>query len=82
VVFNKLNNWCRGMNPYIIELMLKEKREEMLREAERQRCLALYEADRPRIASRIAVAAGDILIRLGERLKNRYSLKVELPTAS
>jgi len=70
------------MNPYITELMIKEKREDMLREAERQRLIALYEAGQPQIKSRIAIAAGDILIHLGERLKNRYGLKVELSTSS
>lgn len=70
------------MNPQIIELMLKEKREDMLREAERQRLIALYEKGQPQINSKIAIVVGDILIRLGERLKNRYGLKVELPTTS
>ena len=70
------------MNPQVIELMLREKREDMLREAERQRLIALYEEGQPQIDSKIAVVVGDILIRLGERLKKRYGLKVELPTTS
>lgn len=67
------------MNPYMIELMIREKREDMLREAERQRLVAQYEAGRVRAKTRFALALGDVLISLGERLKSRYGQKSELP---
>lgn len=70
------------MNPYILETILKEKREDMLREAERQRLIAQYEAGQPQIRSRIATAIGNILIRLGEGLKKRYGLSVNVSTTS
>lgn len=70
------------MNPYVIEVILREKRDDMLREAERQRRIAeyeAYEAARNPSKRRLAVAVGDMLIRLGERLKERNSSKLELP---
>lgn len=73
------------MNPYVIEVILREKRDDMLREAERQRLIAqyeIYEAARQPPKKRLAVAVvavGDMLIRLGERLKERYASKLELP---
>jgi hypothetical protein len=67
------------MNPYIIVVILREKRDDMLREAERQRLVAQYEAAQQPPKGRIALAVGDLLIRLGEKLKERYSSKLELP---
>lgn len=71
------------MNPYVIEVILREKRDDMLREAERQRLIAQYdaarEADRPSSRSRLAVAIGTMLIRLGQRLKEGSPSKLELP---
>lgn len=65
------------MNPYIFEVILKEKRADMLKEAERQRLIAQYEAAQQPTESRFAVALGDILIRVGEKLKRRYAGKLE-----
>jgi hypothetical protein len=67
------------MNPYVIEVILREKRDDMLREAERQRLVAQYEAAQQPPKSRIALTVGDLLIRLGEKLKERYSAKLDLP---
>lgn len=69
------------MNPYIIETILREKRADMLKEAERQRLVAQYEAGQQDQKGKLAIALGDILIRLGEKLKSRYSSKVELPVS-
>ena len=66
------------MNPYVIELMIREKREDMLREAERLRLIAEYEAGRKNRNGRVWYAVGELLIRLGERLQNRYGQDVEL----
>lgn len=66
------------MNHQIIELMLREKREDLLREAERQRAIAEYEAGIPRKPNRLAVALGNRLIKLGEGLKRRYAQEAEL----
>lgn len=67
------------MDPYMIDLVLKEKREAMLQDAARLRQLAEYESSRRKTESRLGLAVGEILIRLGERLKNRYEPKVEAP---
>jgi hypothetical protein len=64
------------MNPYLLEVMLKEKRQDMLREAERQRMINEYEAANPPVQGRLVIALGDLLIRLGERLKQRYQGKL------
>lgn len=67
------------MNPYITELMIKERRREMLEEAERLRLIAAYEANRQTHKARFLTALGEKLIALGERLKRRYGQNVELP---
>jgi hypothetical protein len=65
------------MNPYVLEVILKEKRAEMLREAERQRMINEYEAANPPVRGRLAIAFGDLLIRTGKRLKKRYQSELE-----
>ena len=69
------------MNPYVVEQMIREKREDMLREAARQRLIAEYEAGRRTGKGRVWCVVGELLIRLGERLKSRYEEKVELPVS-
>ncbi len=69
------------MNPYMIELVIKEKREEMLKEAERRRMISLYDAAQRSNQKKLAVILGDFLIRLGEKLKKRYSSQLELPAS-
>lgn len=66
------------MNPMIIEVLLKEQRQDMLQEAERLRLVKLYEANNPKPRGRLLVALGNLLIRLGQRLKHRYEQQVEL----
>ncbi len=60
------------MNPYYVEQMLKEKRREMIAEAERQRLVAIYNAHNPGRVDRLLLALGDFLIRLGEGIKRRH----------
>jgi hypothetical protein len=61
------------MNPLLLEVMLKEKRRDMLEEAERQRLVAIYNHDNPGWRARFQLALGDFLIRLGKKLKRRYT---------
>lgn len=65
------------MNPYLLEVMLKEKRADMLREAARQRMIHEYEAAHPPVRGRLAITLGDLLICLGERLKQRYQKELK-----
>ena len=67
------------MNPLLLELALKEKRREMLDEAGRQRLVAIYNANNPGFRARFQLALGDVLIRLGEKLKSRYARPLDLP---
>jgi hypothetical protein len=53
--------------------MLKEKRRDMLEEAKRQRLVAIYNNDNPGRRARFQLALGDFLIRLGKKLKRRYT---------
>ncbi len=66
------------MNPLLLELTLKEKRRDLLEEADRQRLIALYNAANPGWRARFQLALGDCLIRLGEKLKRRYTRPVDL----
>ncbi len=67
------------MNPYVIEIMIKEKQRETLAEAQRLRLIAEYEAHRQTTRAKVLAALGEKLIALGEELKNRYSCKPQLP---
>ena len=66
------------MNPLILEEMIKEKRREFLQEADRQRLLAIYNANNPGIRARFELALGDFLIRLGKKIKRRYVKPLDL----
>lgn len=66
------------MNPYYIEQMLKEKRREMLVEAERRQLVAIYNAHNPGRVDRLLLALGDMLIRLGQAIKRRHGQPEEL----
>jgi hypothetical protein len=66
------------MNPLLLEVMLKEKRRDLLQEADRQRLLAIYNANNPGLRARVELALGDVLIRLGEKIKRRYARPLEL----
>ena len=59
------------MNEYMIEQMLKEKRRDMLQEAERLRLRKECERKGGGVQSRLALVIGDLLIRMGERLKRK-----------
>jgi hypothetical protein len=68
------------MHPIIIDYVIKERQMEVRREVRRQRLLAPYRARRPSLRNWILVAIGDLLIRLGERLKCRYDHKQRVAT--
>jgi hypothetical protein len=71
-----------AMNPIIMEMMIKEKRRDMLQEAERLRLVALYETDNPPKKERIIIALSDLLIRTGEKLKQRHCQTPEISTST
>lgn len=68
------------MNPYLMEVMLKERKREMLIEAERMRLLAAFEASRKKQKSRLLNGLGELLIAAGEKLTRRQSHEHKLPT--
>lgn len=61
------------MNPYLLDLELQQRRQEMVAEARRLRLVALYNANHsPRNNNRLMLAIADVLITLGESLKRRH----------
>lgn len=68
------------MNPYYIEKTLKERRREMLAEAEWRRLVAIYNAHNPSRSDRLLLALGNMLIRIGEGIKRRHGQPGELET--
>ncbi|MEE4241209.1 MAG: hypothetical protein V2I36_07070 [Desulfopila sp.] len=62
------------MNPYIMEVLLRERKGELLREAKRCRLIAEYKTANPSGMARLLATLGDLLIRLGEKLKKRYGM--------
>ena len=72
------------MNPLIYDVVLKEKRRELLGEAERQRLVALYHAantDNLGRRAELQRVLGNFLIRLGEKLKARAGRPIDLGQA-
>lgn len=67
------------MNPYFLEMMIKERQREALKEAERLRLIAAYEANRRTAKAKFFTALGEKLIQFGEVLKRRYSCEPKLP---
>lgn len=70
------------MNPLIIDLMIAERSAEMRREVQRRQLLAQYDAQRTTFRraarGRLWIALGDLLIRIGERIKMRYKNRNEM----
>jgi hypothetical protein len=66
------------MNPLLLEIILKEKRRELLEEAERQRLVALHNDDNPGRRARLQLALGEFLIRQGEKIKRRSRRRLDL----
>ncbi len=66
------------MNPLLLDVLLKEKRREMLEEANRQRLVAIYNAGHPGFRARFQLALGDFLIQLGEKIKRRYARPLKM----
>jgi hypothetical protein len=60
------------MNPYLLEFELKERRRQLLDEANRQRLVNLCNARYPKKADKLFLALADLLISLGENLKRRH----------
>lgn len=61
------------MNPYLLEMELRQRRREMIEEARRLRLVALYNAQNShRNSNRLMLAIADVLITLGETLKRRH----------
>jgi hypothetical protein len=68
------------MNPYLLELELQQRQQEMIEEARRLRLVALYNAHHsPKNSNRLMLAIADWLITLGETLKRRHG---QIPTLS
>lgn len=70
------------MNDFILEAILKEKRENMLHEAARLRMVKEYELSLPSRRDRLMVYIGNLLIRMAEKLHRRYSISGETRTVS
>jgi hypothetical protein len=61
------------MNPFLLEILVQEKRREMIEEAKRRRLLAVYNTNNLSGWKRLQLTLGNFFIRFGERLKYRYS---------
>lgn len=69
------------MNPLILEVIIKDKHEDMLREAHRQRLINQFNLSRGTTTSLrkwIFMALGDLLINAGKRLQHHYGTTMEL----
>lgn len=66
------------MNPYVMEVLLQERRREMLAEAERLRLIAEYNGNRPNLREKVLKKIGEWLIAIGEKLTHRYDHKFEI----
>lgn len=62
------------MNPYLLEVELKERQREMLEEAKRQQLLRYYQAQpSKKPGDQLLLAIADLLIAVGETLKRRHT---------
>lgn len=68
------------MNYFTVEMMLKERREEMLRETKRLRMVRDYERSIQNRKGAIGLRIAELLICLGESIRKRYARKMELPS--
>lgn len=66
------------MNPYLLEMEIKERRRTMLEEAERQRLVGIYNAHVRRRTDKLALILADLLIRSGESLRRRHGQPLDL----
>ncbi len=67
------------MNHYVMEVLLQERRREMLAEAERLRLIAEYEGTRMGVKEKVVKKIGEWFIIIGEKLTHRYDNKIEMP---
>lgn len=68
------------MNPILLEMMAKQRHEDLMREAEHMHLTAFAESNDATPRSRFLVALGDALIRAGKKLKQGHEHKMELST--
>ncbi len=61
------------MNPYLLEFEIKERRREMLLEANRRHLVKLFNARYPSRTDKLFLALADLLIALGEKIRRRHS---------
>lgn len=66
------------MNPLFLELQIREKKREMLEESERRRLLAAYNLNSPGPWAKVQLLLGELLIRLGEKMKRRYTQQPDM----
>jgi hypothetical protein len=69
-----------AMNDFSVEMMLREKREDMLREAKRLRMINDYEKSIQRNRGAMGLFVAELLIHWGEGLRKRYERKLEIPS--
>lgn len=67
------------MNPLLLDVMLKEKRRDLLNEADRQRLVSIYNAANPGRRAQFRLALGNALIQLGKKIQgcNKRQLALE-----
>ncbi|WP_163338404.1 hypothetical protein [Desulfopila sp. IMCC35008] len=68
------------MNYFTVEMMLKERREDMLRETKRLRMIREYEKSMQGRKRAFGLYVAELLIWLGEGIRERYARKMELPS--
>lgn len=70
------------MNPYIMEMIAKERQREIEEEAQRLHLLAMHRAGRPSAKERILLGLGELLITAGAKLTDRYGRHLRLSAGS
>ncbi len=65
------------INNYLISELVRQHQKNLLEEARLERLLSESRASRPRLRDRLLLKSGNILIFLGERLKEKYELRIE-----
>ena len=60
------------MHPIVLEMMMKERHQDMLREAKRRRLVAEYDSQFPSVWEAVLTTFANGLIVSGQWLKRRY----------
>jgi hypothetical protein len=66
------------MNPYLLEMEIKERRRAMLELAKHRRLVGLYNADTRSHTDKLVLALAEWLIRSGEKLRRRHGQPLDL----